>query len=266
MKNLNIALVTDFGQEDIYPGVMKGVIASLNPKANVIDITHSVQPGNILQGAFLLFSSFRYFPRGTVFCAVVDPGVGSNRAALAVRTADYFFVGPDNGLMWQSASDNGIHEIIELSESRFFRKTVSSTFHGRDVFAPAAAHISKGEDVTRMGKGRERMVRLSLAKFDPAGSNRDIRVLHVDTFGNVILDVLAEDFRSAGDLSVKTGGVTVSACFQSYHEAKEDTPFFVTSSSGFVEIAVKNDNAAARLGLEPGDTVSATFTRNRDLD
>lgn len=261
MKKLNIALVTDFGVEDVYPGVMKGVIASVNPAANVIDLTHSVLPRNVIQGAFLLYGSYRYFPRGTVFCAVVDPGVGSNRAALAVRTADYFFVGPDNGLMWQSASDNGIHEIIELSESRFFRKTVSSTFHGRDVFASAAAHISKGEDVTQMGNGRERMVRLPLAKFDPAGSHTDIRVLHVDTFGNIILDVLAQDFLSAGGLSVKVGGVTVSACFQSYHEAEEGTPFFVTSSSGFVEIAVKNDNAAARLGLEPGDTVSATFTR-----
>ena len=256
---MNIALVTDFGWGDIYPGVMKGVIASVNPKANVIDLTHSVLPQNVIQGAFLLYCSYRYFPRGTVFCAVVDPGVGSSRKALAVRTRDYCFVGPDNGLMAPAAFDNGVREIFELTERGFFLDTVSSTFHGRDVFAPAAAHIAKGTDPANMGETVETMVRLDFGRFDPSQSFHKVRVLHVDTFGNIILDVGEQDFHKAGKPPVKVNNTVISSYVSHYAQAEPNVPVFVTASSGFVEIALKNANAARQLKLVPGDTVSLSF-------
>ena len=259
MKNLNVALLTDFGWKDIYPGVMKGVITSISPGVNVIDLTHSVLPQNVIQGAFLLYSSYRYFPEGTVFCTVVDPGVGSDRKALAVRTKDYCFVGPDNGVMAPAAFDNGIFEIVELSNREFFLDTVSSTFHGRDIFAPAAAHIGSGTDITRMGDAVKDMVRLDFGRFDPSRPVHEVRVLHVDTFGNIILDMRAEDFQRAGKPPVKVNHVVISGIVSHYAQAEPDVPTLLTSSSGFAEIALKNASAARNLKLVPGDTVLLSF-------
>ncbi len=259
MRNSNVALLTDFGLEDIYPGVMKGVINSVNPGANIIDLTHSVLPQNVLQGAFLLYASYRYFPPGTVFCAVVDPGVGSDRRAVAVRTEDYLFTGPDNGILWPAASDNRIMEIVELADPQFFLGTVSSTFHGRDVFAPAAAHLSMGTDTASMGNALETMTEVHFSGFKPSRSVQKVKVVHVDTFGNIILDIRAEDFQSAGKPPVKINRSVISGYLDHYSAAKDDTPFFVTSSSGFVEIALKNKSASSKLNLVPGDTVSVSF-------
>lgn len=256
---MDIALLTDFGWEDIYPGVMKGVIASVNPAAHAIDLTHSVLPQNIIQGAFLLYGSYRYFPAGTVFCTVVDPGVGSSRKALAVRTTDYCFLGPDNGILAPAAFDNGVREIVQLTDRGFFLDTVSSTFHGRDVFAPAAAHIAKGVDPADMGETVEKMVRLDFGRFDPSQSFHEVMVLHVDTFGNIILDIREQDFHKAGKPPVKVNSTVISSYVSHYAQAEPDTPVFLTSSSGFVEIALKNANAARRLHLLPGDTVSLSF-------
>lgn len=257
--HLNVALLTDFGWEDIYPGVMKGVIASVNPAVNIIDLTHSVLPQNIIQGAFLLYSSCRYFPAGTVFCTVVDPTVGSNRRAIAVKTKDYCFVGPDNGVMAPAALDNSILEIVELSNSEFFPDSVSSTFHGRDIFAPACAHIASGTDIARMGNAVEDMVQLDFGRFDPSRPVHEVRVLHVDTFGNIILDIPAKDFQRAGKPPVQVNSIIISRTVSHYAEADPDEPVFLTSSSGFAEIALKNADAARKLELAPGDTVSLSF-------
>ncbi len=256
---MNVALLTDFGWEDIYPGVMKGVIASVTPGVNIIDLTHSVLPQNVIQGAFLLYGSYRYFPAGTVFCAVVDPGVGSSRKALAVRTTDYCFVGPDNGILAPAAFDNGVRQIVELTDGGFFLDTVSSTFHGRDVFAPAAAHIAKGTDPANMGDAGEKMVRLDFGRFDPTKSDHDVRVLHVDTFGNIIVDIREQDFHKAGKPPVKVNSSVISSYVSHYAEAEPDTPVFLPSSSGFVEIALKNASAAGKMKLVPGDIVSLSF-------
>ncbi|PJF20688.1 MAG: hypothetical protein CUN56_14900, partial [Phototrophicales bacterium] len=141
-----VALLTDFGLEDIYVGVMKGVIASIAPDVQIVDITHSIRPQNVREGAFALMNSYHYFPPGTTFCVVVDPGVGSKRLPIAVKTADYQFIAPDNGVLSYTLSRIGAdYEIVTLENPAYQRDHVSHTFHGRDIFSPAAAYIARGD-------------------------------------------------------------------------------------------------------------------------
>ncbi|MFO7912286.1 MAG: SAM-dependent chlorinase/fluorinase, partial [Desulfotignum sp.] len=139
-----ITLLTDFGDIDPFAGILKGVILSINPKAVIVDLCHKIPPQDIGYGAVMLDTAMDYFPGGTIFCAVVDPGVGSSRRPVLVETSDYFMVGPDNGLLWQAARRNTIKNVVHLTRSRYFLSSISQTFHGRDIFAPVAAHLSAG--------------------------------------------------------------------------------------------------------------------------
>src|SRR5262245_32283700 len=187
-----ITLTTDFGTRDWFVGTMKGVILGIKPRARVVDITHEIAPGDIRGGAFALMASCRYFPKGTLHVAVVDPGVGSRRRAIAVRTANSILIGPDNGVLSWALRGETIQSIRQLENRRYFLEPVSRTFHGRDIFAPVAAHLSRGVALERLGRELHDLVRLPWP--EPVKQREEIRgeIVYIDRFGNAITNIRGE--------------------------------------------------------------------------
>jgi len=240
-----ITLITDFG--DFYPGVMKGVILRLAPRARIVDIAHSVEPQNVFQGAFLLYHSYRYF-RNAIHIAVVDPGVGSDRRALVIKTKNHFFIAPDNGIAYPSAVEDGIVEIYEIDPS--ISKLVgelSTTFHGRDVFAPAAALLLKG-DFKYFSK-IERMKPLDLFDYSFEGRTLRARVVYVDRFGNLITNVPASVL--AGAKGFNLHGVNFPMV-RTYSDVPIGKPLALIGSFGTLELSVREGSAAKMLGIGSG--------------
>ncbi|MEW5762281.1 MAG: SAM-dependent chlorinase/fluorinase [Bacillota bacterium] len=242
-----VILLTDFGW-DVYVGVMKGVILSICPTAQVIDLAHNIAPQNIREGAWLLLTNFRYFPEGSIFVAVVDPGVGSARKALAVATKGYYFIGPDNGLLYPAATRAGVAAIVELDVP----EDASFTFHGRDVFAPAAARLAAGMPFSGLGKAGTFTVRLN---FTPAG--REGEVVYVDRFGNVVTNLPPLPGRRSYTVTAigkeEVYFKSELPFFSAYADAPEDVLFLITGSGGTLELSVKNGAAAPRLGVRVAD-------------
>lgn len=250
-----IALLTDFGNTDIYPGIMKAVIKGISPGSDIIDITHSVKPQNIRQAAFLLKASYRYFPPKSIFLCVVDPGVGSERKPIAASFGNYFFVGPDNGLISFAAVGNPMRECITLGDNAFRLKKVSPTFHGRDIFAPAAAHIDRKAKLKDLGipLSPEDLVRIDDPKLiHKSDGSIECEILHIDSFGNAItsydkgIDAIKEIY--AGNVTIRKTGLTFSDVETGDHLA-------YTGSSGYLELAGRNSCIAGELNLNIGDSV-----------
>ncbi len=250
-----IVMLTDFGFEDPFVGIMKGVISGIAPAARVIDLTHGIRPQDIFQGAFVLYRSVDYFPKGTVFCAVVDPGVGTARRPIILKTRDFYFVGPDNGLLWPAAKANGIESCICLDNPDYFLPQVSTTFHGRDIFAPVAAKLCTGTLLGDFGSCLDRPVSLDLPRPEPRGEALALTVLDRDRFGNLTLNLTSDDFQGFLEaifcLTFKDRQITLF--HQTYGEADENSPFILFGSSGFIEVAVKNGSAAHHLGADVMD-------------
>ncbi len=255
-----IALLTDFGHTDAFAGILKGVILSVNPKARIVDLCHGVPPQDIGHGALLLDTSLDYFPGGTIFCAVVDPGVGSSRRAVLVETTDYFLVGPDNGVLWPAASRNKIRRVIHLTKSRYFLSRVSATFHGRDIFAPVAAHLSIGTDPGAFGPVVSGLTPFTFAAPKPFNGGLILTVRHIDTFGNIGLNLPRERFKLFADTGfcLRVNQSDITRYYDTYAAAPEGAPFVVTDSNGFMEIAVKNGHAASQLNVKKQDPVVLT--------
>jgi S-adenosylmethionine hydrolase len=239
-----ITLTTDFGGGDWFVGSMKGVILGLNPQVTIVDITHGVPAGDIRAGAFALLASYRHFPQNTVHVAIVDPGVGSSRAAIVVRTEDYFFVGPDNGVLSFALGREKIQEVRRLENEKFFRAPVSKTFHGRDVFAPVAAHLSCGIPCSELGGTVADVVRLPWPK--QTGNHGE--VVYIDRFGNVITNI------ERPAVKVVVAGREISVV-DFYQQVPAGQPLALIGSTGFLEIAVNGDGAASALNLNVGDPV-----------
>lgn len=252
-----ITLTTDFGTRDGFAGTMKGVVIGINPSATVVDLTHEIPPGDIRAGAFVLMAACRYFPKGAVHVAVVDPGVGSRRRAIAVQTANGWFVGPDNGLLSWALARERIRTIRQLENARYFLEPVSRTFHGRDVFAPVAAHLSRGVAAARLGRGLKDFLRLPWP--EPARRGQEIRgaIVYVDHFGNAITNIdaalLPVDEKAACEVAGKRKLRCGLAAF--YGAVPVGRPVALMGSSGFLEIAVNGRSAARRYGLKTGDAV-----------
>ena len=252
-----ITLTTDFGAGDWFVGSMKGVILGIEPRATIVDITNDVSPGNVRAGAFALAVSYKCFPRLTVHCAVVDPGVGSDRAAIVVKTADYFFVGPDNGLLSFALAREKVFEAWRIENEVYFRKPVSSTFHGRDIFAPVAARLSQQILMESLGTKVKDFVRL---KWPPTKMELGAvfgEVIYIDRFGNAITNI---DFAALAHLGkrawiVETQGKELGEMRKFYHQVSVGEPLAVLGSSGFLEIAVNGGSAARTLGLKIGTPV-----------
>lgn len=261
-----ITLTTDFGTGDAYVASMKGVILSINPKAVIVDICHSIEPQNILQAAFILSTAYQYFPEGTIHLAVVDPGVGSQRKAIILKTPTAFFVAPDNGILsyiideldkkpaTQTAANPeprklgaGL-EAVAITNPDFWHKPVSTTFHGRDIFAPVAAHLSLGVPIHKFGDSLSHVHAFPLPR--PHHNTRgDLvgRVLHIDNFGNLITNIRSSDL-PAGKITVAIGKQQIRGISQFY--AEKEGLAAIIGSSGYLEISLKNGNAAAFLGLK----------------
>lgn len=253
MKNPGlISLLTDFSSSDWYVGTMKGVIYSINPQVRIVDICHEVNAHHILAGAFMLLASYRYFPEGTVHTAVVDPGVGGERKAIIVETESYYFVVPDNGLLSLVLEAEKPRRIVEITKDEYFLKPTSHTFHGRDVFAPVAAHLSLGVPIEKFGTEVQDLIRIEVAKpvFLDAGKAKG-HILYVDTFGNAITNVPASMASSSFRLIIK--GVLVDKVYSSYSQATPGEIFVIVGSSGNLEISAKEESAANKLGLKEGD-------------
>jgi S-adenosyl-L-methionine hydrolase (adenosine-forming) len=262
-----IALLTDFGYRDHYVGVMKGVIATIAPNARMIDITHGIPPQAVMAGAIALRQSWRFFPKQTVFVAVVDPGVGSARKPIAIDTrAGARFVGPDNGVLSLAADDAGIRRIVELRASKYRLKDVSATFHGRDIFAPAAAWLSVGTRLTSLGPTLREITHLSIASAKRRGNAVEGKVIYVDGFGNLVtnidrssLDAFAACFR-AGRLLVKIESGATMEILQAYAGAPTGVPLAILGSFELLEIAIRDGSAASHFGLGEGAPVTVIIS------
>jgi S-adenosylmethionine hydrolase len=268
-----ITLTTDFGLNDGYVAAMKGVILGINPGATIVDICHSIEPQNIQQGAFVLSTAFSYFPQDTVHLVIVDPEVGGLRRAIILETDNALFVAPDNGVLSyviQASTSKRISrptlvklprglQAFEITNSKYWHHPVSPTFHGRDVFAPVAAHVSLGIPLNELGQAIT-----SVSVFPPPRPRTDAtgnligHILHIDHFGNLITDINSQDLPS-GEFSIQVAGHRIGSLSHSYEQSQD--LLALIGSSGQLEIALKGGNAARLLGSKLGDELQITRRR-----
>lgn len=260
-----ITLLSDFGLKDPYVAEMKAVILSLCPRACLVDISHKIEKFNIRMGAFVLASAAPYFPEGTIHVAVVDPGVGTKRRALLVEARDAFFVGPDNGLLMLAAEKIGIRRVYEITNRRFMLSRVSYTFHGRDVFAPVAAHLANGCKPSDFGSEIHdyivpKFVKPRLTKNALVGE-----VLHLDDFGNIVTNISRAEFEKTGiqegtmvGFRLRDKAIKLKFC-SAYGEVPVGKSLALIGSHDFFEIAVNQGDASKRFKVKVGDAVVISF-------
>jgi S-adenosylmethionine hydrolase len=258
-----ITLLTDFGDADAYVGVMKGVMLGICPEARLVDLTHGVPPQQIPIGALLLRSAVPFFPVGSIHLAVVDPGVGSSRRALLVETSTAHLVGPDNGVLGPAARSLGGGTTRVIENDNFFRRPVSQTFHGRDVFAPVAAHLARGVPAEEFGPPADSVVDLALPRPRRTDDGVVGEVLHVDRFGNLITNIGADVLTGfpANGLSVSILGRRVGAPVAAYAAVGKGDLLAIVGSWGLLEIAERDGNAAKTLAAQAGTQVTVAVDR-----
>jgi S-adenosylmethionine hydrolase len=256
-----ITLLSDFGLEDAYVGVVKGILVGINPRARLVDLTHAVPAHDVRRASLLLEGAWQFFPPGSVHLAVVDPGVGSARRPIAVAAGGHYFVGPDNGLLGFCFDLPGARGVV-LTARRFHRHPVSRTFHGRDVFAPVAAHCSRGVGLAALGPPLRDPVRLPSVTPRRRGPRVAGEVLLVDRFGNLLTNLLGADLPGPADRGVLlVGGARVRGLVGTYAERPRGALGAVIDSSGRVEVFVREGSARRRLGIGPGARVSWTMSK-----
>ena len=244
-----IALLTDFDGSDGL-GLVKGVMLSICHDAKIVDLFNNVQPFQVRSGAWILLQDYKYFPKGTIFYAVVDPGVGGKRRCVAVKTMNYYFVGPDNGLIFPAASDDGIEAAVELP----IPPSASKTFQGRDVFAPAAAKLERGIAIEKVGK---KVDKNSLRQLQFMSGNGEGEVVGIEHYGNIITNITATAAAKNKKLAVKVGSYENNLNYrETYEEAKEGELFIITGSRNTLELAAKSGSAAAVVNAKAGDKVA----------
>lgn len=256
-----LTLLSDFGLNDVYVGVMKGVIAQVNPMLKVIDLTHQIEPQDVMAAQFNLMNAYPFFPAGTVHIAVVDPGVGGKRRAIAIQLTDGFLVGPDNGIFTGLLSNQAIVQAVELTNSQYWRNAnPSSTFHGRDIFAPVGAHLASGVAIDQLGEAIDptTLVKLPIPICTATATGCTGNVQYIDRFGNVITTIPGH-FVQGKSWSVTVGKRTIPGC-RTYGEVQPGQPVALIGSHGWVEIAVSNGNAQYQLRLTWGNEIQAVFS------
>ncbi len=250
-----ITLLTDFGLSDAYAGIMRGVILGINPGATIVDLTHEVPPQDIPYAAYQLAAAYRYFPRDTVHLVVVDPGVGGQRAGLAARAADQLFVAPDNGVLSYVLAEE-VAEIVRLSEPRYWLPNPSRTFHGRDIFAPVAAHLTLGLALGALGEPYAEPVHIPIPRATQRPDGVWVaQVIHTDRFGNLITDLRPEPEWLAQLDGAEVGGRFIDAVVQTYADVPSGAPAILVGSAGYLEIAVRDGDARAELRADLGTEV-----------
>jgi S-adenosylmethionine hydrolase len=265
-----VTLTTDFGWSDGFVGAMKGVILGINPDATIVDITHDVAPQNVEQGALLFSAAAKYFPAKTVHVVVVDPGVGSARRAIAIQAGKTIFVAPDNGVLTQAigdcqlTADDSKIRAVHLNKPAYWLPRVSNTFHGRDIFAPAGAHLSGGVPLEELGDPIDDWIRLPRASALRSGNEITGRVVHIDRFGNIITNI-GEEMLTGLDYTrviVGIGATQVRGVRQSYSDVVRGEFIALISSSWQLEVAAREGSAARVLGTHIGDQVLVTLDRD----
>lgn len=258
-----ISLLTDFGLRDGYVGVMKGVIWKINPDVQIADITHFIAPQDVRQGALALLRTTKYFPRGTVHVAVVDPGVGTARRPLAAEADGHYFIGPDNGLfslVFQEAEQRGLkRRYFTLDRPQYWLPEISNVFHGRDIFAPAAAHLSKGTPIEQMGSPLANPVRLTISQPVKTDNGWRGEVIEIDNFGNLAANIRREHLPDGAAVTVKVGGKTIAGLIKTFDEKAAGELAAMIGTEDDLMIAVVRGNAAERLNTKVGDLVEVSF-------
>ena len=256
-----ITLLTDFGESDPYSGAMKGVILSICPKARIIDLSHNIQKHNIHEGALYLLSVAKYFPKNTIHLVVVDPGVGSSRKSLIVQSRNYFFIGPDNGVLSLAALDDKVQKIIAISNDAYFLKPVSSTFHGRDIFASVAAHLAVNRRIEEFGGTTRDWIQIEIPKVKIDGNKIYGEIIHIDRFGNVITNISQEIFQRIQkseiefiQIQINQFDSKIKLC-KAYDQVGLGELLGIFGSSNLLEIARNQDSAAAALNVQVNDKI-----------
>ena len=258
-----ITLLTDFGLQDGYVASMKGVILAICPDAKLVDISHLIAPRDIRSGAFVLYTSYGFFPQGTIHLAVIDPGVGTERGAVAIRTTSCFFVGPDNGLFSFVLKEPG-RVARRLENRQFWKCQLSNTFHGRDLFAPVAAHMARGAHFDALGPSCDPVFAQWGEPIVGKGAVEG-EVIHIDHFGNAIINVLRETLEKQGPAekwTIRAGKTAIDSIQATYGRVAAGKELALTGSSGFIEIAINHGNAASELGLRPGTRVTFQLSKS----
>ncbi len=249
-----ITLLTDFGTRDYFVGAMKGAILSINRQAEIIDITHEIPPQDIRAAAFTLLNYYKTFPKNTIHLCVVDPGVGSERRAILVKTKDYYFVAPDNGLLSYIFEREADLRVFELTNNKFFAENISQTFHGRDVFAPIAAHLSKGINTEEFGMEITNFIRFESSKPQKISETETAAaIIHVDNFGNLVTNLKSAYLPARFMLEIN--GKEIKKIRKFYAEAESEELFMIFGSAEFLEIAAFQNSATDLLKVKNGDPV-----------
>jgi S-adenosyl-L-methionine hydrolase (adenosine-forming) len=257
MTNRLITFTTDFGLSDHFVGTMKGVVAGIAPQARFIDITHDIAPYNVTEAAFVIAEAWPYFPKGTIHVVVVDPGVGSSRRPILAEAGGHYFIAPDNGVL-SLVFDAAAHKVRVISNSKFMRREISRTFHGRDIFAPAAAHLAKGAKAEAFGKLIQDYVRTWSAKPSLKGQNSwRGAILKADRFGNLITNFAVNEFAGihTRPFEMRAGAKRIRRLALTYAETEVGDLFVIVGSSGYLEIAANQASAASLLGCSAGAAV-----------
>jgi len=250
-----IALLTDFGTIDHFVGAMKGAMLTIDPDAAIIDITHEIEPQDVRDAAFTLMACYKDFPAGTIFVAVVDPGVGSNRRAIAASSGGYYFVGPDNGIFSFILSDED--KVVELKNPSYFAERVYSTFHGRDIFAPIAAQLSKGVWLEEFGPAIYDPIRFSFSKpIRNADGSLTAEIVHIDRFGDLITNLSENDLPEL--FHIQIGEKVISKHCRFYGESEVGELITLVGSGGYLEIAANKDSAERLLNAKIGQDLRLT--------
>ncbi len=259
-----IVLLTDFGFKDSYVGVMKGVIRKISRHADLIDLSHNIVAQDVAEAAFVLAASYRYFPSGAIFTCVVDPGVGTDRAVLCLEANEQLFLAPDNGLLSVIAEEAAEHTFRRVTEEEYYLKDGSTTFHGRDIFAPVAAHLAEGVEPEKLGPEVRNIERLQLPNpVRTADGSLRGEIIYIDQFGNLITNIreatVERTFtRPRNELEVRVKRRCASGLARAYAERPAGELLALIGSSGYLEVAVNKGSAARTLGCEKGDSVTVS--------
>lgn len=256
-----VTLITDFGLRDHYVAMIKGVILSINPDAKLVDITHSIRAGSILHAAGLIRETFPYFPKGTVHVAVVDPGVGSERRVIGIEASGHLFVGPDNGIFWPVIEGYKAPRIVHLTRGSYFLEHITYTFHGREVFAPVAAHLSKGSNLRLMGSPIKDPVKLDSPLPRKIGEILYGQIMRIDNFGNLITNIYRKElevFLESAKPVVTIGNLEIKELNHIYAEADKGEPLALINSSDLLEVAVNLGRASEYIGLHSEEIIGAS--------
>lgn len=260
MPSQIITLTTDFGLRDPYVAEMKAVILNISPNVKIVDITHEIEKFNLRMGGYVLAAASPYFPEGTIHVVVVDPGVGTKREAVLIQTEKGYYVGPDNGVLALAAEGQGIRHIYRIETPEFMLPEISNTFHGRDVFAPAAAHLANGVSSSEFGPETHKIATPKFAEIIKRKKTLTGEVIHIDGFGNIITNFREEMLESMGikktvNLKLKNTKLKLKLC-KAYAEVNARQPLAIIGSHNFLEISINQGNAAENFQTRVGDKVA----------